>query len=560
MTAWYCKPWLKKRSIMNVPTTETTNRSRRLPRWLLILAVILVVVLVIVLLATLLRSFGSEPQVWLRIAPAASTVDEATAIILSSGGWRSDERVAICLNKPDDMACDAEVALQIENADSDGNLDSSVLAAALLAEGRTTFLVRGLESGQLAERSFRVLRAADASLAAAGTATPLAPDATIGLTPISGGQPSDVSLPANGSIEAGEVATFDPSIVQFPDWRGEYFTNPDLAGEPALVRNDPDPNLDWGEASPAPGVIPPDGFSVRWSRSLNFDPGVYRFVLTAQDGGRLLVEGQPVIDAWQGAEGQTVVVDQALSGGQYQIVVHFRDLAGPASIAIGWSPLTTATPVQVAGVEATPTPDVLPTPTPDAVPTPPPTTAPGDAPTATPTGDLPAATATPDTGTPGATETTLPTSSVTASATETSVTPNDTATPETTPGTPTMTPTAVTSGTPLTPPGSVERLIEINPSVGLPGESIEINSGNWSPGTVLRVSLGEFNTSYTQAVVLPGVTYTTPLDSSQAWAFRFTYPNEPPWSTQRLPVLVWVHSVDWSQWGSDKFDIDIDNP
>ncbi len=534
---------------MTFPTPETTTHSRRVPRWLLVVALILAAGVLALLLAALLRSIRPESEVWLRIAPAASTLDAVTTINLGSGGWRSGEQVAICLVKPDDQACNAESAVQVEVADSAGNLESSVLAAALLAEGRTTFLARGLESGRLADRSFRVLRAPNASLASAGAVPLLTPGATLDLTPIPGGQPSDVLPPAGDGLESGNVATIDPALAQFPDWRGEYFTNPDLAGEPALVRNDPDPNLNWGEGSPAPGVILPDGFSVRWSRSLNFAPGVYRFVLTAQDGGRLLVEGQPIIDAWQGAEGQMVTADQALSGGQYQIVVHFRNTAGPASISIGWSPLSTATPVQVAGVDLTPTPAIAQTPAPTPAiaqtPAPAPTVTPGGPPTATPTNDL-----------PGATETTLPTSSVTASAVATSPTPNGSATSQTTPGTPTMTPTSVTTGTPLIPPGSVERVIEINPTIGLPGQSIEISSGNWGPGTVLRVSLGERNMPYAQVTTLPGVTFTTPIDSSQAWSFRFIYPNEPPWSNPTLPVYVWVHNADWSQWGRDVYDIE----
>ncbi|HSN74691.1 MAG TPA: PA14 domain-containing protein, partial [Anaerolineae bacterium] len=296
--------------------------------------------------------------------------------------------------------------------------------------------------------------------------------------------------------------------------------------------------------SPAPGVIPSDGFSVRWSRSLNFAPGAYRFVLTAQDGGRLLVEGQPVIDAWQGAAGQTITADQALSGGQYQVVVQFRNLAGPARIAIGWSPLPTPTPVLVAGVDLTPTFDV--------VPTLPPATAPTNGP--------PTATPTLENGTPGATETALPTSSVTASATETNVTPNGSATPETTPGTPTATPdgstaTPTATATPLTPPGSAPRTIDINPTVGQPGEQIQVTSSRWPPATVLRVSLSELNTSYLQAVPLDGVSFTTPVDSLQDWSFRFIYPNQLPWSNPTLPVYVWVHNADWSEWSREIFDI-----
>lgn len=542
---------------MTLPTSNSSTYFRRVPRWLWVLALFLIIGLLAVLLAALLRGIGPEPEAWLRLAPAASTVDAATTIHLSSGGWRSGEQVAICLNTPDDTACDAQAAVQVEVADSDGNLESRVEAAALLAEGRTTFVARGLESGRLANRSFRVLRAASDSLAAAGAATPLATEAALDQTATASAPTSLAS--ADNSIAAGSVATPDPALAQFPDWRGEYFTNPDLAGEPALVRNDPDPNLDWGEGSPAPEVIPADGFSARWSRSLNFEPGVYRFVLTAQDGGRLLVEGRPVIDAWQGAGGQTVTVDQALSGGQYQIVVHFRNLSGPASIAIGWSPLPTATPIQVAGVDLTPTPSLPPTLAPDATappapnntPIPAPTVPPGGPPTATPTNGLPGAT-----GTPNATETALPTSSVTATPSPTSGAPNGSPTAQTTPGAPTMTPTTAATGSPLLPPGSAERLIEINPTIGLPGQVIEISSGNWSPGTVLRVSLSERNTPYTQAVSLPGVSFTTPIDSAQAWSFRFTYPNEPPWSNPTLPVYVWVHSADWSQWGRDVYDIE----
>jgi hypothetical protein len=347
----------------------------------------------------------------------------------------------------------------------------------------------------------------------------------------------------------GNVATIDPAGAQFPDWRGEYFTNPDLAGEPALVRNDPDPNVDWGEGSPAPGVIPADGFSARWSRSLNFTPGLYRFVLTAQDGGRLLVEGLPVIDAWQGVAGQTITVDQTLSGGQYQVVVHHRNLAGPARIAIGWSPLPTPTPAQVAGVDPTPTPELAPTP---------PTAAPGVPPTATPTTEPLATTPTEETNTPDATETLLATSSVTASAT-----PNGSATAET-PGTPTATPEPSTAtpgpgatGTPQRPPGSEKMIVSFDPPDGPPGTPIELSSVDWSPGTVLQVSLSQFNVPYTEAVPLRGVSYTTPIDRSQPWQWplRFSFPNAPPWSNATLPVLIWVHNADWSEWGMEVFAV-----
>jgi hypothetical protein len=631
------------------------------------LAVVAAAIVIVVLLALLLRRLEPQPAVWLHMTPAAATVEDAAAIVLSSGGWGREEEVAICLNAPDDAACDAAVAILVESADDAGNLSVSLPAGPYLAEGRTAVLARGLETDRQAGRTFRVLRAPESSVVSAGVAAPTAASAAVDLTPIAGGQISgDPASSASGAWTAeyfanpnltgapalvreesdlvfewgagapdptllsdgfsarwvrrldfpgmthrfvvqadggarvfvddvllidlwqddGVLATASASIDLTPgehsvrveyfdqtgnaaialrweavdlfaDWRGEYFTNPDLAGDPALVRNDPDPNLDWGEDSPAPGVIPADGFSVRWTRTLEFAPGLYRFVLTADDGGRLLVEGQAVIDAWQDTAGQTNSVDRTLSGGQYQIVVQHRDVAGPARIAAGWSPLTTPTPGQVAGLSPTAQPTVAQTPFPVVTS--------GDLPTATPTvtpAGLPSATLNPGATAPAATETTVATSSSTASPVATSATPNGTATtgtPVATPGTPTPTATVApqTTGTPQFPPASVERFIEINPSVGQPGQEITITSGNWTPGTVVRVSLGEFNTPYTAAVPLSGVSFTTPTDSSQSWSFRFVFPNQPPWSTQTRPVQIWVHNAAWTEWGRDQFDFDL---
>ena len=57
------------------------------------------------------------------------------------------------------------------------------------------------------------------------------------------------------------------------EWRGEYYNNPNLQGQPVMVRNDPSVNFDWGYGSPAPN-IPVDYFSARWTRSFNFDAGM----------------------------------------------------------------------------------------------------------------------------------------------------------------------------------------------------------------------------------------------------------------------------------------------
>ncbi|MBN1658020.1 MAG: hypothetical protein JXA93_06435 [Anaerolineae bacterium] len=80
-------------------------------------------------------------------------------------------------------------------------------------------------------------------------------------------------------------------------WQAEYFDNRWLGGAPVLTRTDESIDFDWGYGSPDPG-IPRDNFSASWTRTVDLAPGTYRFTTTADDGVRLWVGGQVVIDCW----------------------------------------------------------------------------------------------------------------------------------------------------------------------------------------------------------------------------------------------------------------------
>ncbi|MFW6063045.1 MAG: PA14 domain-containing protein [Chloroflexota bacterium] len=81
------------------------------------------------------------------------------------------------------------------------------------------------------------------------------------------------------------------------NWRGEYFNNTSLSGSPAVVRDDAGIDFDWGLSGPVSGVRR-DNFSVRWTRTVSFSPGTYRFTTTTDDGVRLWVNGHLLIDKW----------------------------------------------------------------------------------------------------------------------------------------------------------------------------------------------------------------------------------------------------------------------
>jgi hypothetical protein len=86
--------------------------------------------------------------------------------------------------------------------------------------------------------------------------------------------------------------------------KAEYFNNTSLSGEPVLTRLEPEINFNWGNAD-EPGRNSPDAsinvdnFSARWSGELEVDlTDTYIFQITANNGFRLWLDGQPIIDFW----------------------------------------------------------------------------------------------------------------------------------------------------------------------------------------------------------------------------------------------------------------------
>ncbi len=129
-----------------------------------------------------------------------------------------------------------------------------------------------------------------------------------------------------------------------PAWQGEYFTNPTLSGAPALVRADADINFRWGNAAPA-ADFPSDRFSVRWTRYIYFpNDGVYRFSLASDDGSRLFIDDQMVIDAWYDHTARTFVVDRTLRAGHHLLRAEYYDNVGDAQIQVKWTTVSEQEP------------------------------------------------------------------------------------------------------------------------------------------------------------------------------------------------------------------------
>ncbi len=131
--------------------------------------------------------------------------------------------------------------------------------------------------------------------------------------------------------------------TSFADWRGEYWANRTLSGNSTLVRNDKEVNFDWKESSPST-LLPADNFSARWTRSLTFQPGTYRFHMIIDDGARLWIDNQPIIDEWRDGSVREVTRDVALSNGTHALRMDYYEAVGSAQVRLWWEVTTPSYP------------------------------------------------------------------------------------------------------------------------------------------------------------------------------------------------------------------------
>ena len=132
--------------------------------------------------------------------------------------------------------------------------------------------------------------------------------------------------------------TRSPGSTPIANWRGEYFSNPHLAGSPVAVRDDAQINFNWSDGSPMSGMHR-DNFSVRWTRNMNFSPGRYRFTITSDDGARLWVNNRLLVDQWYPHAAQSFSGEIDLAGGTVPLKIEYFENTGFAQARLSWTKL-----------------------------------------------------------------------------------------------------------------------------------------------------------------------------------------------------------------------------
>ena len=119
--------------------------------------------------------------------------------------------------------------------------------------------------------------------------------------------------------------------------RAQYYSGTGL-GSLVFTRTDALVDFAWGAGSPGSGV-PADNFSARWSgKVIPPATGTHTFSARVDDGARLWINGQQIINAWSAGGLATYTGTAALTAGQEaDIVLEFFEATGSAECHLSWS-------------------------------------------------------------------------------------------------------------------------------------------------------------------------------------------------------------------------------
>jgi hypothetical protein len=126
-------------------------------------------------------------------------------------------------------------------------------------------------------------------------------------------------------------------------WASHAYTNGPVSsspflGAPTLTRTDATVNFSFGTGGPGSGVGS-DLFTVRWSGQVQaLDTDTYTFITTTDDGVRLWVNGQSIVDHWalQAPTDRSATI--ALTANtKYNILMEYFENGSGATAQLSWS-------------------------------------------------------------------------------------------------------------------------------------------------------------------------------------------------------------------------------
>jgi LysM repeat protein len=137
-----------------------------------------------------------------------------------------------------------------------------------------------------------------------------------------------------------------------PWWYAEFYDARWPTTKPVYTRYDTSVNFDWGTGSPNVAV-PVDNFSARWTRTVDFVGGTFKFWVTHDDGVLLWIDDQLIINQWYDQPANLEYTDGPivpnmhfekvnLPAGPHRIKLEYYEHGKNAVIKLGWEPVELA--------------------------------------------------------------------------------------------------------------------------------------------------------------------------------------------------------------------------
>ncbi|MFT4094583.1 MAG: glycoside hydrolase family 3 C-terminal domain-containing protein, partial [Niabella sp.] len=123
-----------------------------------------------------------------------------------------------------------------------------------------------------------------------------------------------------------------------PGLKAEYFNSGDLRGRPAVIRTDNEIDFKWTLYAPD-NQLNNDFYGARWTGFITPPAsGNYKIGLEGNDGYRLYINGELIIDNWQKLSYHTILKEYRFEAGKsYAVKIEFYETNGNGMIRFLWN-------------------------------------------------------------------------------------------------------------------------------------------------------------------------------------------------------------------------------
>jgi beta-glucosidase len=145
-----------------------------------------------------------------------------------------------------------------------------------------------------------------------------------------------------GSFKAAEFFHRTETGDLLPGLKGDYFNNASLSGRPIISRIDSHIDFEWAKTGSLPPQSRSNQISVRWTGLIRpADPGPHVFRARSDDGIRVFLNGELIIDDWSDHSPRTATAVRRLDAGKiYEIRIDYHNDYGAALAQFTWASLS----------------------------------------------------------------------------------------------------------------------------------------------------------------------------------------------------------------------------